>query len=147
MSSNSCYSAFPFFLFEPLTIGHVFLSWYVLAPPYFQYPCCWVVNTRTHHNSDNEVTSEQRCSAPAETVIPISTSFPLYWFNFKASWVSHLLLLRIVCVTKAQASYCLCWTLCTMQKALLMYRGKSEWEDGRKCAVCESSRLKSCFRS
>lgn len=26
----------------------------------------------------------------AETIIPISTSFPLYWFNFKANWVSPL---------------------------------------------------------
>lgn len=53
-----------------------------------------------------------------------------------------------MCVTKAQASYCFAG-LCVlvMQKTLLMCRRKSEWEDGRKCAVCESSRLKSCFRS
>lgn len=85
LSSNLCYSDCLFFLFTS-NCGRVFSSHYPPTSLPFQYPC-WVWDTRTHHNWDNEVTSWTEVLSSCWTIIPISTSFPLGWLNFKAGWV------------------------------------------------------------
>lgn len=67
-------------------MGHVFSSQYPPTSLPFLYPC-WVWDTRTHNNWDNEVTSWTEVLSSCWTIIPISTSFPLGWLNFKAGWI------------------------------------------------------------
>lgn len=135
LSSNLCYSDCLFFLFTS-NCGHVFSSQYPPTSLPFQYPC-WVWDTRTHHNWDNEVTSWTEVLSSCWTIIPISTSFPLGWLNFKAGWVFPVPEENLTRVSVWLRLCIPCAGLCETQTVLLWPREQSRWE----CLGCASSGL------